>query len=252
MRVSRSVWVAGLISIFAAPMMVAQGGMVSSFSSGLQGMTGAPYTATEKTTRVQTLADGTTITHESTLKLARDSNGKTYREVRQATPIDAENEELVNVFIFDPANRININWNSRTKIATIVHMPDQAQIRPVQPPDTSRAETPAVTARNVAERPQLEDLGSKTICGVTAHGTRITRIIPVGKEGNDRPITVVDETWRSQELRLVLQSMQNDPRIGVNTVEVTDIEQGEPDPALFQVPAGYTVKEQFPQQQNQN
>src|SRR5580698_5557197 len=38
-----------------------------------------PYTAEFKTTRVQTLADGSTITHESTEVMARDSEGRTYQ-----------------------------------------------------------------------------------------------------------------------------------------------------------------------------
>jgi len=31
---------------------------------------------------------------------------------------------------------------------------------------------------------------------------------------------------------------------------LTDFERGEPDPALFQVPEGYAVKEEFPNQSN--
>jgi hypothetical protein len=255
MRVSCSVWVAGLVSIFAAPAMMAQGAVSFGFvDSGPRGVTGAPYTATVKTTRVQTLADGTTITHESTVKQARDSNGRTYQESRPEVLNGAEGDDWVNVFIVDPANRVTINWNSRSKTATIMHMPEPAHIRPVQPAaDAPKVQTPVVAPRNEdMPRPQVEDLGTQTIGGVTAQGTRVTRIIPAGKEGNDRPITVVHETWRSSELNLVVQSVQSDPRTGVITREMTDIEQGEPDPALFQVPEGYTVKEQFPHQENQN
>jgi hypothetical protein len=77
------------------------------------------------------------------------------------------------------------------------------------------------------------------------------RTIPAGKEGNNQPIVITTETWRSNELKLVVRRITNDPRIGISTMELTDIQQGEPDPALFQVPEGYTVKDQFPQPQNQ-
>jgi hypothetical protein len=33
-------------------------------------------------------------------------------------------------------------------------------------------------------------------------------------------------------------------------MELTDIERGEPDPALFRPPEGYTVKDQYPNQKN--
>ena len=53
-------------------------------------------------------------------------------------------------------------------------------------------------------------------------------------------------------MKLAIRQVQDDPRSGLHTMELTDIERAEPDPALFQVPEGYTVKDQYPQQQNQN
>jgi hypothetical protein len=53
---------------------VSGGVMGTGFSVGAAspvGTTAAPYTATRKTTRVRTLANGTTITHETTVKLER-------------------------------------------------------------------------------------------------------------------------------------------------------------------------------------
>jgi hypothetical protein len=61
---------------------------------------------------------------------------------------------------------------------------------------------------------------------------------------------VTHETWVSEELMLAVMQIDDDPRTGVRTMELTDIERGEPDPALFQVPEGYTVKDQYPNQQN--
>jgi hypothetical protein len=34
-----------------------------------------------------------------------------------------------------------------------------------------------------------------------------------------------------------------DPRLGESSYRLTNIVRGEPDPSLFQVPAGFTVKE---------
>jgi hypothetical protein len=237
-------------------MLVAQGGGVTSVGvvagGGLRGVTGEPYTATRKTTRVQTLANGTEITHETIVKEARDSNGRTYRESHPELPAGAEGEDFVTVNIFDPTNRVNILWNTRSKQATIFHMPDPAQLRPPTGTEIPQTQPMVQPLRNApSPAPQIENLGIQTINGVAAQGSRVTRIIPAGRQGNDQPITITSETWRSTELKLVIRSINNDPRSGVTTIELTDIQQGEPDPALFQVPEGYTVKEQFPQMQNQ-
>lgn len=45
-------------------------------------------------------------------------------------------------------------------------------------------------------------------------------------------------------------SVVEDPRSWTTTMELTDVERGEPHPTLFQVPKGYTVKEEIPNQPN--
>jgi hypothetical protein len=86
-----------------------------------------------------------------------------------------------------------------------------------------------------------ESLGTQTIEGVAAEGTRVTFTIPAGKIGNDRPIVTVNERWYSPELQTVVLSKNSDPRIGETTYRLTNINRSEPDPSLFQVPADYTV-----------
>jgi len=81
---------------------------------------------------------------------------------------------------------------------------------------------------------------------VYAEGTRVTTTYPVGSLGNDRPIVNVRETWTSPDLRLVVLSTDEDPRTGKQTTEVINLDHGEPDPALFQVPEGYTIRDQTP------
>ena len=64
---------------------------------------------------------------------------------------------------------------------------------------------------------------------------------PVGAVGNDRPITRVCETWTSPELKLRLLQQCSDPRARDTTERLININRAEPDPSLFQVPAGYTI-----------
>jgi hypothetical protein len=88
-----------------------------------------------------------------------------------------------------------------------------------------------------------ESLGTQTIEGVQAEGTRITFTIPAGKIGNERPIVTVNERWYSPELQAVVMSKNLDPRTGDTIYRLTNISRSEPDASLFQVPADYTIKE---------
>jgi hypothetical protein len=76
----------------------------------------------------------------------------------------------------------------------------------------------------------------------------MTRTIPEGAEGNDRPIAIVNETWRSPDLDIIVPSVNEDPRTDTRTAEVTDLDRAEPDPSIFQVLEGYTIKDQSPVQ----
>ena len=90
---------------------------------------------------------------------------------------------------------------------------------------------------------QMEDLGDQVIEGVRAHGRREKRTIAVGEIGNDRPIEVLSETWYSDELQTMVLSKRSDPRVGDSEYRLANISRAEPAGTLFEVPAGYTVKE---------
>lgn len=88
-----------------------------------------------------------------------------------------------------------------------------------------------------------EQLGKQTIEGVEAEGSRTTLTIPAGQIGNDRAIEIVSERWYSPELQLVVMSRHSDPRSGETTFKLTNINRAEPAKSMFEVPAGFTVKE---------
>lgn len=98
---------------------------------------------------------------------------------------------------------------------------------------------------NPAETGQLkiESLGTQVIEGVTAEGKVMTRTIPAGQIGNERPIEITQEVWTSPELQMVVLSKRSDPRFGETVYRLTDLKRGEPDHSLFEVPANFTVRE---------
>jgi len=88
-----------------------------------------------------------------------------------------------------------------------------------------------------------EQLGKQNIEGVEADGTRTTITIPAGEIGNERAIEIVSERWYSPELQLVVMTRHSDPRFGETTYKLTNINRTEQAKSLFEVPAGYTIKE---------
>ncbi len=86
-------------------------------------------------------------------------------------------------------------------------------------------------------------LGTKSIEGGTATGSRTTRTINPGTMGNDRPIVFISDTWTSTDLKVAVLTETDDGQAGHRTMRLVNIVRTEPNAALFQVPPDYTVKE---------
>ena len=219
-----------------------------------------PYTAEFKITSVQTLVDGTTITHESTEISARDSQYRSVTTTSEQTPDLAGQPPRTFTHAWDPVERTNSNWDSRSKKARVMVEPPADQAHGCWTNDAKTVTTtyggprPSKAATNGTSssdggspvpaprpKPQEEDLGTTTIQGIEVHERRQTTTIQVGEIGNDRPIVMVSEYWASPSLGITLREIHENPREGTHTRELVSISLEEPDPALFQPPEGYEV-----------
>lgn len=226
---------------------------------------GVPLSAEFISESHQVLQDGNRITRVMKGRIFRDSAGRTRREIAAAV---TEPPSGFHVQIRDPIQHALISFctSSSTPSPCVDRVAHVRQMHFSTPAvSTTQAGPPAtgdaVSTRNalpaqsntpkvveprtgVSSRPtDREDLGSNTIEGFTVHGTKSTRTIPAGAVGNDQPIVIVREVWDSPELSMTLQSETEDPQWGHSSLKVTNIKRSEPDPALFQVPPDYTVKE---------
>jgi hypothetical protein len=86
-------------------------------------------------------------------------------------------------------------------------------------------------------------LEHKTIEGVAVEGRKTITVIPAGQVGNEQPITITSEEWRSPELNLLVLTKHSDPRTGESSYRLQNIIRAEPDRSLFMVPPDYTVRE---------
>ncbi|MGA7916938.1 MAG: hypothetical protein WCA00_17010 [Candidatus Acidiferrales bacterium] len=203
-------------------------------------VTGAPFTATFSTESTQTLADGNQIQHKSSGTIARDSQGRTRREMALpaiGTFAVVSGQSLSHVvFLNDPVAGTHYILEEDKKIARqLPEPPDRMAVEGKGFRIGTRGET-----RNNAEE-VTTSLGTQTLGGVSAEGTRYTRTIPAGEIGNTKPIVVVTERWYSADLQMVVMTKRSDPRSGDSTFQMTNVQLGEPAATLFQVPADYTV-----------
>jgi hypothetical protein len=83
----------------------------------------------------------------------------------------------------------------------------------------------------------------KTIEGVAVEGRKTTTVIPAGQIGNEQPLTIVSEEWRSPELQVLVMTRHSDPRSGESTYRLSNIVRAEPDRSLFMVPPDYEIKD---------
>jgi hypothetical protein len=242
-------------------------------------VTGAPYTAEAATESIQVLADGNRIVRRTTARVYRDGKGRTRRETLgpdgQIRSIVISDPAAGKSFSVDPGtNTVHhtgvatfVSEGDGRKETIVVHKSagaaaphvsveakDEAKLKVAREIELKTAQQVHVSSAgamtwvttsdhaSTAAASKKEDLGQRVIEGLTAKGTRTTIEIPAGAIGNEAPITVIGEEWVSVDLKVLVMTRHADPRTGETTYRLTGIVRGEPDPSLFEPPAGVSVK----------
>jgi hypothetical protein len=221
---------------------------------------GAPYSAQAVNEMVQELADGNRIMTTSSSMLYRDSQGRERRE-------ESSGGTVRSVFITDPVEGVNYTLMPKSKEA---HKSGQRNVgfsystggsgegvgtgrggavmtetrtfvmnSTGNGPETFFFSNQEVSSSKA--KPNVEHLGTQSMEGVSAEGTRTTVTIPAGQIGNEQPILIVTERWYSPELQVTVMNKRSDPRTGTSTYKLTNVNRSEPSPTMFQVPSDYTV-----------
>jgi hypothetical protein len=204
----------------------------------------APYSAMEVTTRTQTLADGTQITHTQQTQVTRDSQGRVRTETTHTPPAGSTAQARTTVEIFDPVERSVTRLDPQRATAEKNMLPAGRAGGPGPRGRQGGGGNAQPNARaNNANSAQVQslDLGTKMVGGVSGTGTRTTRTIPAGAEGNTKAIVSTREVWKSAELQVPLMETSTDPRFGTTTRQLNNVTRSEPDPSLFAVPSNYKV-----------
>jgi len=221
---------------------------------GFEGMhggkvvTGAPFSAVAVSETSRTLADGNHISRKTQTNLFRDGQGRFRKEVTLPAigPLATSGKPKSFVMINDPVAQQNFILHPDEKTAEKMGRPFgkmkgamSGGRKGALKGNAGAWEAKAAASGNFKK----EDLGTQTIAGVSAQGTRYTRIIPAGQIGNEKPITTVSEHWYSNDLQMTVMSKRSDPQFGETTYTLTNIQRGEPAASLFAVPADYTIQQ---------
>jgi hypothetical protein len=226
----------------------------------------APYTAHLTITKNRKLPDGSSLDTISTKVLARDRQGRTSERTLHESPNGDQRAEWFSFFVQDPAKLQTLTWDSRSPLLVVGRWPywsgrkgcwadEHGEHQSSFPSDEERYEAPALpsdgkleTIASIPEGDKLiktrvvsENLGQKEIRGLTAFGMRWT-MTPLENIGPSDIQEHTTELWKSSEFDLKLLQVTSGPKYGLERVELSDLQRGEPDPALFDPPQGYRVE----------
>ena len=209
---------------------------------------GRPFSAAEVRHTRQTLADGTHLDQTDTSAFYRDAQGRMRSESQRRIVIfDPVSHHT---YVLDPAGKTFQTFaaGSETASTSIAVIGDSTWVNsasgsaPHGPVETRSPHEFRQFHSEPAAPPVTEDLGTETVNGIVSKGSRITITIPTGVMGNDHEIKVVNERWYSDALQVLVRTVNNDPRFGVTTYDLTNFVPLPPDPKLFQLPPDYRLQ----------
>jgi hypothetical protein len=216
-----------------------------SFSpSQVTSVSGCPLSADIEIERSQTLADGTHVQTNTKAYSYRDSQGRIRYESYPPANIGKDVPEAPTmIVIYDPVAGFGYTLLPQTANAYRSKLPEKATRPGVAEQPQRAAFSASPPAQDVDPKTVVEHLGTQRMEGLLAVGMRTTTTIPAGAEGNDRVLTVVWEIWTAKDMGVTLLEKRSDPRTGERETRLTNVEQSEPDAALFQVPAEYAIND---------
>jgi hypothetical protein len=234
-----------------APMVMP--GAMPTLLPWLHSLKGAPLTASFTMESRQVLTDGTTITNTRTGKVARDSEGRTYNETASARLGGANHRTYTTININDPISGAQITLLPETHTAhrfermqrsgTAAGVPSEPQTFSVAGnTGTVMTRTSEFTSSSFPSV-HKEDLGVESIEGISVRHYRETQTIAAGEIGNDRDLVITSEFWYATDLHLNLKATRSDPRLGEETLSLTDVQRMQPPASLFEIPADYALVE---------
>ena len=226
------------------------------FGPGMAGhhvepIAGAPFTAQFTQASSSTDREGQQQQRSSTSMVYRDSQGRVREEITlPAPPPRTPSAQTAGaapqrpamprgprtlITIIDPVAHTITHLNAERQTAYVQTVPAEFFTR-MQQRDARREAGAA--PQHKRDTGSTTSLGAKIFAGVSATGEQTTGTFPAREGGS--PHTFTRQTWFSPDLKVEVSSSMTSDR-GTRTDTLTSLDKAEPNPSLFQVPAGYTT-----------
>jgi hypothetical protein len=187
----------------------------------------APFQAIVETEVTRHLPGGILKTSKNYRLIARDGKGRIYQEYRKMVDEGVDQQpKVTEVEIIYPESHSKYSCDATMRRCRLsdYSSPLAEQYMPAGPLENGR--------RYLSR----ENLGVKVIDGLETVGYRETITLGQGTAQNPAPVDFVQETWHSPKLEIDLQVTRTDPKHADQTLTVTSLSIGEPDPSKFSVP----------------
>ena len=198
----------------------------------LRSIPGAPFSADVVKESVKMLPDGAGTPAITRGKMFRDAEGRIRSEMEIVSAASATVRRFM--IVVDPVARMSMVLDPQTKTATLTPLPSAPAGEALMADKTEKISAKALAIVGA------QDLGASMLQGFSVTGSRRTRSA-AGKSA-EKTQTVTVETWFSPELKVELQARTEQPDGNTSTTRLENIVMAEPDRALFEPPADYTVK----------
>ncbi|HMF53901.1 MAG TPA: hypothetical protein VK593_06100 [Edaphobacter sp.] len=216
-----------------APMHAPDGGVRERLQSlTIPPQANAPFSATVTTEWTKLLPDGSKQSNWNRRTIARDSSGRIFQERRFFTPDGNK--------VPTPLSELDYADPHRHEVYACKPQERTCYVYPYSMPE-SMSLLPAGQLPNGRGTVAREELGQQTIDGVEATGSREITTLNAKANGMEKSEPIVKEFWYSSRLGINVVTKRFDPRTGVQNFVVSGIHQAEPDPKLFDPPAGYRI-----------
>jgi hypothetical protein len=147
------------------------------------------------------------------------------------------------ITLFNPAPQTVTHWGERSNYG------HEAVILQITPSRAKEIEEDTATMPDESGSLDTEgtivstqNLGQKTIEGISATGFRTTTSLPARTRGNKDTITTIHEVWTSTQMNLVVKVIDGDPNKKL-TIHGLDHVSFSPAPSLFQIPDDYELQD---------
>lgn len=207
---------------------------------------GKPYSATETTQVVRTLADGNEITTESVQRLYRDSAGRLRKETLNSSGA-VEKVEITAadgvVYVLDPRRKtvrkpavVQFSTEKTAQGVTLKVGGDSAAQEYIDNMNAALSDPSQALSGYTSQ-----DLGVRDIEGCKAAGSANRYEIAAGTRGNVKPMEETTENWFCRDWGMTVLTKSSNAMSGQRTTGLSQVSFREQDAALFVVPADYTL-----------